>query len=200
MAKLNRKPLTEDNNTSASNQIIPKRGRGRLKGTKQKPAKKTRKKQRGRPESYNQKQANEICERLARGESLNRICKMNGMPSYATVMAWLWRKSAYQEDFLNKYALAREQQADFLADELLEIADDGTNDTYLKVNEDGSKFYAFDKEHIQRSRLRVDTRKWIASKLKPKKYGEKLSAEHSGPDGKPLIPQATTIVLDFSGT
>jgi hypothetical protein len=73
------------------------------------------------------------------------------------------------EDFRKKYALSRQQQAEVLAQQLIEIADDGSNDTYK--TEDGQTVVNHD--HINRSRLRIDVRKWIASKLLPKVYGEK---------------------------
>ncbi len=75
------------------------------------------------------------------------------------------------EDFRKRYAISREQQAERMAEELLDIADDGSNDT--QVDEKGRRIVDFD--HINRSRLRVDTRKWIASKLLPKKYGDKTT-------------------------
>lgn len=73
-----------------------------------------------------------------------------------------------------------------MADDLLEIADDGTNDFVEKERPNGPKFLAFDGEHVQRSRLRVDTRKWILAKALPKIYGDKLTAEVTGKDGGPI--------------
>ena len=67
-----------------------------------------------------------------------------------------------------------------VASKTADIADDGTNDWQERQNKDGSSYIALNTEHVQRSRLRVDTRKWIASKLKPKKYGDKQAVEHSG--------------------
>lgn len=80
------------------------------------------------------------------------------------------------------YARAREDQADTLADEIVEIADDGTNDTYL--NSDGIALT--NQDVIARSKLRVDARKWIAAKLKPRKYGDRQVHEHGGLDGAPM--------------
>lgn len=70
---------------------------------------------------------------------------------------------------------AREAQADTLADEILDIADDATND--FMMTEQGLKY---DGDSVQRSRLRVDSRKWLAGKLRPKKYGDKIETEHTG--------------------
>lgn len=104
------------------------------------------------------------------------------MPSQPTVFKWLGQ----QEDFAKQYARAREAQADALADEIVDISDDGSRD-YFK-DSDGQ--IVVNHDHIARSRLRVDARKWIASKLKPKKYGEKLSTELTGADGGPVIVRA----------
>lgn len=118
-----------------------------------------------------------ICERLVDGESLRAICREDGMPSQSMIFRWLEAHTEFRE----RYARARECQAESLADELLEIADDGSNDWMTREGKDGEgSAYQANGEHIQRSRLRVDTRKWIASKLKPKKYGDSQSIEHTG--------------------
>jgi hypothetical protein len=79
---------------------------------------------------------------------------------------------------------ARELQADCLAEEILEIADDGRNDWTKR--EDGSD--AVNAEVVQRSRLRVDARKWLLAKLQPKKYDDRIAQEVTGGDGLPLVP------------
>jgi hypothetical protein len=94
------------------------------------------------------------------------------MPPESTVRRWALDDA---EGFAARYAHARDLGLDAMSDELLEIADDGTND-YMDT-EDGPKL---DGEHVQRSRLRVDTRKWYLSKLAPKRYGDKLELEHKG--------------------
>jgi len=121
---------------------------------------------------YSQEVAASICERLANGESLRTICCDVEMPAQSTVFKWLSEQAAFSE----QYTRAREAQADFMADEILAIADDGLNDTY--VDEDGRK--RTDQDVIARSRLRVDARKWLASKMAPKKYGDKVQTEVSG--------------------
>ena len=95
------------------------------------------------------------------------------MPSISTVCRWL----ANNEAFRKQYAYAREAQAEALFDESIDIADDGSNDYVTKKRPDGSEFEAFDHEHVQRSRLRIDTRKWMVAKLAPKKYGDKAEPE-----------------------
>ena len=75
-----------------------------------------------------------------------------------------------------QYARAREEQAETYADEIVAIADDGRNDTY--IDENGNE--RVNQDVVARSRLRVEARKWVASKLKPKKYGDRLQNEHTG--------------------
>ena len=126
----------------------------------------------GRPSEFTEEMAAGICERLSEGESLRQICRGKGMPAKSTVLRWLTDRPQFQD----QYARARDAQADHFGDEILEIADDGSNDTY--VTKDGVELVNHD--HIARSRLRVDSRKWLMSKLAPKKYGDKLDLEHSG--------------------
>lgn len=125
----------------------------------------------GRPTDYTPEIAEAICEHIANGRSLVTYCKENGV-HYSTVMRWL----SSNEQFRDNYTRAREDQANFLAEEILRISDDGTNDTY--TDEDGK--VVVNQDVLARSRLRVDSRKWYASKLLPKKYGDKIQTEHSG--------------------
>ena len=109
---------------------------------------------RGRPSSYTDALAVKICRRIAEGESLRKVCLDSDMPDKMTVLRWL---ANFEEkaEFRAQYARAREMQADALFDEALEIADDASGD--WTTTEDGKK--VLDHEHVQRSRLRVDTRK-----------------------------------------
>lgn len=132
-----------------------------------------------RPSSFTQSAADAICEQIAcSNKGLQTICDEEGMPHVSTVFRWL----AANESFRDQYARAREAQADFLADEIIAISDDGYRD-YVK-DDDGRE--VVDHDHIARARLRVDSRKWIASKLKPKKYGDRMAL--TGPDGEALVP------------
>lgn len=135
----------------------------------------------GRPSSYTQEIADQICALLSEGKSLRSICKAESMPSAVTVFAWL-RK---HEGFLKQYEKAKEESADALADEMLDIADEASND-WMEDHDKDNPGYRLNGEAIGRSRLRVDTRKWIASKLKPKKYGDKVQTELTGKDGGPV--------------
>jgi hypothetical protein len=131
----------------------------------------------GRPSTFTEEIGLSICERIADGQSLRSICRLLDMPAQSTVFKWLSENTKFSE----QYAHARDAQADTLSDELLDIADDGSNDWMDRLNGKGEVIgQMVDNEAINRSRLRVDTRKWIASKLKPKKYGDKIDHEHSG--------------------
>lgn len=134
----------------------------------------------GRPSSFTQETADAICQRLTEGESLRAICLSDDMPAASTVFKWLSERQAFSE----QYARAREAQADHLAEEILQIADDGTNDTYQTDNGE-----AVNHDVIARSRLRVDARKWLAGKMAPKKYGDKVQTELTGANGGPLVVQ-----------
>ena len=116
----------------------------------------------GRPTDYTDLISTEICGQISEGNSLRSICKSNKMPSCSTVFLWL----RHHPEFSEQYARAREEQADAIADECLDIA----------ANE----------PDVQRARLKIDARKWFASKMKPRKYGDKITQEHTGPGGSPL--------------
>lgn len=126
-----------------------------------------------KPSSYTPEIGEEICQRLAQGESLRSICDSQGMPYRRTVRGWV---ADDVEGFGAQYARAKEAQAHALAEDLLEIADAATNEDY------------------QVARLRVDTRKWLASKILPKSYGDKVEAEVYGKDGAPLVPTLSVTV------
>lgn len=127
----------------------------------------------GRPSEFSQDVADRICEGIAGGKSLRAMLREDdSLPVSSTIFKWL----AANQSFAEQYARAREAQADTLFDEILTIADDGRNDTY--TDEEGN--VRTDQDVIARSRLRVDARKWMAGKLRPKKYGDKLDVEHGG--------------------
>ena len=124
----------------------------------------------GRSSSYTAARARAICVEIANGRCLREICAIKGMPSLRTVFTWL----ALHDEFRTMYAAAREAQADYLAEELLEIADDATNDWMQRRREDGTIATVLNGEHVQRSRLRIDTRKFLLAKFQPKKYGDRV--------------------------
>lgn len=125
----------------------------------------------GRPTKYSLELADRICEHIATSnKGIHKIADIEGI-NPSSIFQWLLD----YPDFSNKYARARELQAELLADEIIDIADDSTNDTILTDNGEMPN-----NEWIARSKLRVDARKWKASKLAPKKYGDKLEHEHKG--------------------
>lgn len=116
------------------------------------------KKKVGRPSSFMQEVADDICTLLAQGESLRKICERTGMPSLSMVFRWLNEKPEFRE----QYARAREAQTEAMLEDVLMIADGATP------------------EDVQVAKLRVEARKWAMSKLAPKKYGDKVTQEISG--------------------
>lgn len=129
------------------------------------------KKQPGRPSVHTEKLAAKICARLAAGETLRSVCRDEGMPSEVTVRRWALGDHA---GFSAQYARAREIGYHGMADELVEIADEVTFDTIRGTGDEPDKA---NHEWITRSRLRVDTRKWLLSKALPKIYGDKSTMD-----------------------
>lgn len=118
----------------------------------------------GRPPEYTEAIAKEICLAISTSShGLRKLCKDNPhWPSYPVIFRWLLENT---DNFRDRYAIAKEAQCEVFADEIMEIADNGSND----IGNDGK----VKKEVINRSRLRVDSRKWLMSKLQAKKYGDK---------------------------
>ena len=121
----------------------------------------------GRPRSSGDEATKTIIlDRIVAGESLSKILETKGLPHYVTVMRWL----EADETFRNRYARAREDQADTLADELMKIVDETP-----PVDAQGKR----DSAWVAWQRNRIDARKWVASKLKPKKYGERQQIDQT---------------------
>lgn len=132
----------------------------------------------GRPSKYSQILADKICNAISTSnKGLHTLCKQNqDFPAYETILGWRLNNP----EFSNKYDKAREEQAQFLADEIIEIADDDIDDekAFVGIN------------HIQRDKLKVDARKWAASKFAPKRFGDKVDVTS---DGKAINPITITI-------
>lgn len=143
----------------------------------------------GRQTEYTEEIAEQICELIATSsKGLNAICReTEKLPAPSTVYKWL----SEQPEFSEKYARAREMQADLLADEIIEIADDDSNDTV--ETKFGPKENS---EWTSRSKLRVDARKWKASKLAPKKYGDKVDVTSNGETVKQVF-QINGVDIEF---
>jgi len=146
------------------------------------------KRRRGGQTKYTEGIAEEICERLAQGESLNVVCKDPHMPSEFTVRQWVLDDQAdgsgLGRGFASKYARARQIAYDLMAEEILAISDadctfDGKPDNAL----------------VQQARLRSDNRKWFLSKVLPKKYGDRVTAEVVGDANAPLITRIELVAI-----
>lgn len=135
----------------------------------------------GRPAfEFSEENMDFICEKIAES-SLGLVELHEQFKPDFPAKSVIYRELAKNEIFRDKYAQARQMQAEAMADEILRIADDGSNDFMTVVKGDQS-YEMENKEVTNRSRLRVDTRKWLMSKLLPKKYGDRLELEnkHSG--------------------
>lgn len=144
-----------------------------------------------RPEIYTAELANLICAEISTSaKSLRTICLQENMPCVATVLNWL---NDDKEGFLAQYTRAKENQAELMAEEMLDIADDGSNDFMAITGKGGNDYEVENKEWTSRSKLRVETRKWLLSKLKPKKYGDKITQELVGANGGPVQITGMTV-------
>ena len=129
----------------------------------------------GRPSDFTPELGDLICDLLAEGVSLRKVCTNKNMPDKSTVFRWL----RTHDQFRDQYTRAKEEAADALAEEIIDIADDDTQD-YRTVKRGEKEFEEVNHEHINRSRLRIDTRKFLMAKMKPKRYGEKLDLTTDG--------------------
>lgn len=141
---------------------------------------------------YNEKIATEICKRISEGESLRAICRDIQHPTISTVLLWLHKAHKGIEPYVpfsEQYARAREAQADVLFDECVDIADQGKPDHYI---DEVTGELRVDGDAIQRAKLRIETRRWMAGKMKPKVYGDKIL--HGSDPENPLPPPVEQVV------
>lgn len=145
----------------------------------------------GRPTSYTEEIGRRICEQIIDGKGMVEICaSSDDFPTDRCVYQWINR----YEEFRQMYFEAKAICAERMAEDLLAIADDGRNDWMERQNGDG---YIVDHEHVGRSKLRVDTRKWLMCHLAPMRFGNVLKNEHSGPGGGPIpIEKVTRTIID----
>lgn len=111
----------------------------------------------GRPTLWSKELAEEICALLVKGYSLRAIEDIEGMPCKATMMMWLYK----HKDFLDQYTRAQKIKVLGFKDDIIDIADDGTNDYVERERKDGSTYIALDAEHVMRSKLRIDARRYL---------------------------------------
>jgi hypothetical protein len=156
------------------------------------------KKKTGRPSKYTPEIAQEICEQLADGIPLRQICRQDGYPAWQTIYDWMYRDDALGEEGVGlsrAIARAREVGYDSMAEECLSIADDATNDWMEKLDKDGDAVgWMLNGDHVQRSKLRIETRLKLLAKFNPKKYGDKLAL--GGDPGNPLQAQVDVTIFD----
>jgi hypothetical protein len=135
--------------------------------------------------------AQAIVERLEAGETLRAVCRDAGMPDERTVRRWALNDV---EGFGVTYSRAREVGAYAMADGLLEIVDDGSND-WMEGKDGEIPGWRLNGEHVQRSRLRADTRKWLLSKILPSVFGDRQHLQQLDSDGKPINPSIAHTIL-----
>ena len=139
----------------------------------------------GRPSSYDPVVAEKICELLSDGIPLREICRMEGMPPWRNIYFWMAR----DEDLSAHIARAREMGYDNIAEECLDIADNSTNDwmdrEFRNAHGKIEVERVADTEHIQRSKLRIETRLKLLAKWRPDKYGDKTILA-GDPNGAPI--------------
>jgi hypothetical protein len=140
----------------------------------------------GRPAIYTPELAKAVCDRLEHGETLRSIVLDPLMPSRDTVYRWI----SADETFREQYARARDAQADHFAEEIVDIAD--AEPSLIFKNVDGVDVASVDSTAVNLLRLRIDARKWFASKVAPKKYGDKIETTHRG--------DVTVNTVNYAGT
>ena len=121
----------------------------------------------GQPSLYDPEIAEIILRRLAEGEGLNKICQTEGMPKRTTVIAWASPDNPAYPAFGDRYARARRDGLDAIGEGITDISDDLTEDPNSR-------------------RVRIDARKWLLSKMRPDKYGDRTTLEHTGAGGGKL--------------
>lgn len=132
---------------------------------------------------YSEELAYEICDSIRSSSlGLRKLCVANPhWPPKTTILSW----RSLHPFFADLYARAKADQIEVFVDEIIEIADDDTRDTIIKTDSKGNEYEACNNEWLNRSRLRIDTRKWLAAKLAPKLYGDSKQSDND--DGKDFI-------------
>jgi len=134
----------------------------------------------GRPTDYTDGLADLVCERLALGESMRSVSRDEEMPAMTTLFRWLREK----EEFKQQYAIAKQESAEAMSEDCLDISDNIDGNPVMVDGKPlmikGEIVRALDNTSIQHAKLKVDTRKWLMAKMKPKKYGDRITTEHEG--------------------
>ena len=142
----------------------------------------TNKKPTGRKSTYDPEKARIMCEMLSEGIPLREICRQDGFPAWRTVYDWMKK----DPDLSTAIAHARDVGYDALAEECLDIADNASNDWMERINDKGEVTgWQVNGEHVQRSKLRIETRLKLLAKFNPKKYGDRVAL--AGDDENPVV-------------
>jgi hypothetical protein len=146
----------------------------------------------GVPLTYTKEIGEEICLKISTsGKGIVPLCKENPhWPCHQTIFEWRIKI----KEFGDLYAKAKQDQIETLIDDCIDISDDTSHDTIIKQNRDGTEYETCNSEWINRSRLRIDTRKFLAQKLAPKIYGDKIQKE----DDEKNIADAITAMKELA--
>jgi hypothetical protein len=143
----------------------------------------------GRPSKYTGKLADEICTRIALGNSLRKVCRADDMPDITTIIRW----TRENKEFCQQYDRACIDRGNHLAEEALEIIDETPETEPVRDKEGNIIDMKLHPAYVQWQNNRVNTRKWFASKMSPKRFGDKVQTEVSGADGGPIVTETTSI-------
>lgn len=141
---------------------------------------------------YSRDVAKAVLDGISQGLSVKKACESAGKPNHVTFFRWLAGNLEDQSEvewLRNEYARAKEHNADYMAEEILEICDDVSNE--ITFDKDGNP--VIDGFYVQRARVMIDTRKWLMGKLKPKKYGDKVDLTSSDGSMTPKTADADAI-------
>ncbi len=144
----------------------------------------------GRPTRYTNILADTICDMIATTSlGMKEICELNKI-DYSTVRGWIAKET---HPFSDRYTRAKDKQLELLAEEIITISDDGSNDLMLLTKPSGEQYEVENKEVVNRSKLRVESRKWLLAKLKPKIYGDAVKLTGDGEN--PLVVNVITGIV-----
>lgn len=147
----------------------------------------------GRPSEYTPEMAERICAELAECGSLRAVCRQEWAPERSTVARWVEQDI---DGFAAKYARAKDLGIDNFVEETIEIADDASNDWMEKLDREGqSAGWLVNHDHVSRSKVRIETRRWLAERMAPKRYGPKQDITSGG---EPIKGNAVAVVERMS--
>lgn len=195
LQRLKGRPLAPARKVAKKPKRSPRRVTRRLKPQQQERAKAADSQQTApdqRDVAYSYALSELICERISNGESGVSVCRSPGMPTWAQLQRWRRDKP----DFARRLQAAREAGCEYHADVIVDIADHSVNDYVDRLTRDGTTQRTFDREHVERSKLRIDTRKWTVSKRLRHVYGDRAEVELRTPDGINVTVEERNSLID----